>query len=402
MSTSSTSQSASRSRGTQGTVNLREVRHAISGTRSTFTRVRTRRNDHPTAEQTGSQADFVTLVSLVCNIYQNSEHDLIPVQQFHPDAERHEDGGHTCIVSQRAISTSAASKYKRGATDSLAEDIVVKRTRQSVLEPQSSGLKSLINELSIRTHPPIRNHPNIVKFKGIAWDFEDDEATKPRPLLLEELAPQRSLEGFWTKYKFVRMTFQSNIELCLDIAQGLAALHACRIVHGDVKPENILVFPRIGHQDSFMAKLTDFGHSTSAHEKRTTLPAFTPQWCAPEVLVDDHHLEFSGMIATDVYSFGLVVLSIIVGRSYYLSIDDFTTLKQDGTMFGRAMLLVEQEDRQSHDSDFELDTIRSLLRATIRHDSARRSLPRCTRILKRYMLGCLACKFQCLRKTDNA
>ena len=381
MSTASTSRKVSP--GTQGTIHLGEIRHAITNTRSTFTRVRTQHSDHVIAERPGTQADFITLVSLICNIYRDSENDLIPVQQFHPDAERHEDGGHTCVVSQRAISTNAASNYKRGTTDSVAEDIVVKRTRHSVLEPQSSGLRSLINELSIRTHPPIRGHPNIVKFKGIAWDFEDEGATKPRPLLLEELALQRSLEGFWSKYNFVRMTFQAKIELCLDIAEGLTILHACHIVHGDVKPENILIFPRIGCQDSFMAKLTDFGHSASAHEERISLPAFTQQWCAPEVLLDDHRLDFEGMIATDVYSFGLVVLSIIIGRSYYKSLENYTTLKQAGLMLTSAMQLVEQEDRQSHDSDFELDTIRALMHATIRRKPTRRSLSRCIRILKK-------------------
>ena len=369
--------------GTQGTINLGQVRHAITDTRSTFTRVRTRHNDHAIAEVLATQADFITLVSLICKIYRDSENDLIPVQQFHQDAERHENGGHTCVVSQRAIFTNAASNYKRGTTDSMAEDIVIKRTRQSVLEPQSSGLRSLINELLIRTHPPIRGHPNIVKFKGIAWDFEDDVATKPRPLLLEELAPQRSLEGFWEKYKFVRMTFQAKIELCLDIAEGLAILHACHIIHGDVKPDNILIFPRIGRQDSFMAKLTDFGHSTSAHEERTKLPAFTQKWCAPEVLDDDHQLDFEGMIATDAYSFGLVVLSVIISESYCKSIEQFSPLTEADPMLSSAMQLVEDKDRESHDSDFELDTIRALLRCTIRQKPTQRSLSRCIRILKK-------------------
>jgi serine/threonine protein kinase len=380
MATKSTSRSTTSA--FQGAVNLGDLRYSIASTRSTFTRLRTRRGIRKEPDKAGTQADFITLVSLICNLYREYENDLIPIQQFHPDAERHEDGGHACIVSQRAISTSAASNVKRGTTDDLAEDIVVKRTRESVLEPRSNGLKSLLNELRIRTHPPIRNHPNIAKFKGVAWDFEDVEATKPRPLLLEELAPQRSLERFWSDYDFVRMTFQSKMEFCLDIADGLAALHGCRVVHGDVKPENILIFPRIGHHDAFIAKLTDFGHSVSAHEGLTALPAFTPQWSAPEVL-DDHHLDFEGMVATDVYSFGLVILSIVIGRSYYRVLKDFEALKKDDTMFERAMDLVEREDRQNHDSDFELDIILLLLRTTIKGNSSRRSLQRCIRILRR-------------------
>lgn len=95
----------------------------------------------------------------------------------------------------------------------------------------------------------------------------------------------------------------------MDIANGVAVLHECRVAHGDIKPDNILIFLRIGHQDAFMAKLTDFGHSVSEHEALTSMPAFTTQWCAPEVL-DDRHLDFMGMMATDVYSYDLVIFSL--------------------------------------------------------------------------------------------
>ena len=364
----------------QGTVNLGDLRSTLARTRTTFTRLRTRRGREAELNEKLPQPDFITLISLACSLYRDHENVLIPMQQFHPDVERYEDGGHTCIVSQRAISTDTASNVTRGTTNSLAEDIVVKRTRESVLKRNSSGLKSFLNELRIRTHPPIRTHPNIVTFKGIAWDFEDDEATKPRPLLLEELAPQRSLAGFWRNYDFVRMTFESKVDLALDIANGISALHASRIVHGDVKPDNILIFPRIGSQDAFMAKLTDFGHSVSAHEGLRALPAFTPEWSAPEVL-EDKDLTFEDMIATDVYSYGLVVLSVLIGRSYYKDFDDFEAIKRDDTMLEKAMALIEKEDRENHDSDFELDTIRLLLRNALRRKANRRSLRRCMRVI---------------------
>lgn len=179
------------------------------------------------------------------------------------------------------------------------------------------------------------------------------------------------------------MTFQSKLDLSLDIANGISALHASRIVHGDVKPDNILVFPKIGHQDAFMAKLTDFSHSVSAHEGLRALPAFTPQWSSPEVL-EDNDLTFEDMIATDVYSYGLVVLSVMIGRSYHRDFEDFEASKRDDTMLDKAMDLIEREDRQNHDSDFELDTIRLLLRNALRRRASRRSLRRCMRVIYRY------------------
>ena len=364
----------------RGAVNLGDLRFSVSRTRSTFTRWR----NPPSRidEQDGTELDFITLISLICSAYRDYQLDLIPIQQFHPDAERYEDSGHTVLVSHRAIWTTISSNVVRGETADLAEDIVVKRPKDSVLTPGSKGLKSLITELRIRTHPPIRKHPNIAVFKGIAWDFEDDKASRPRPLLLEELAWQKSMVAFWRDYKYVRMTFQSKIELCLDVADGLAALHACGIVHGDVKPDNILIFPRIGYQNAFMAKLTDFGHSVSACDSPSGLPAFTPQWAAPEVL-GDCEVSFDGLISTDVYSYGLVALSIILGRSYFESMPGFMQQREKGTLLEEAMALIENEDRENHDSDFELDIIHSLLSDSVLFDPAQRSLPKCYQTLQR-------------------
>jgi serine/threonine protein kinase len=51
--------------------------------------------------------------------------------------------------------------------------------------------------------------------------------------------------------------------LALDVASGLECLHRCSVLHGDVKPDNILLFPRTGSDESgsYMAKLTDFGNA---------------------------------------------------------------------------------------------------------------------------------------------
>lgn len=381
--TKSLSDKDSGSAQTHGSVNLGDLRSSVSHTRTTFTRRRLPHGQSQVLREVGTQADFITLISIISILYREFDTDLTPIQQFNANTELYEDGGHTCVVSQRAILTNAASNVARGTTDALAEDIVVKRPRESVLASKSSGLKSFITELRIRTHPPIWQHPNIVVFKGVAWDFEDEQALLPRPLLLEEFAPQRSLDRFWRDYNFVRMTFQSKVGFCIDIVAALNALHGSHIVHGDIKPENILIFPKIGHHGSFIAKLTDFGHSVSAQEGLTSLPAFSTFWCAPEVQ-ESVELSFEDMTATDVYSYGLVILSIMIGRSYYHDMPNFEIHRETDTMLDKAMELIEQEDRQNHDSDLELDTIRLLFRATLRRNSKRRSLKRCMHILEKY------------------
>lgn len=52
-------------------------------------------------------------------------------------------------------------------------------------------------------------------------------------------------------------------------------------------------------------------------------------------------------------------------------------------MFTEAVALVEQQDRESHDSDFELDIVRRLLSKTLQMDPNKRSLQHCIRLLRR-------------------
>ncbi|RYP36004.1 hypothetical protein DL767_003571 [Monosporascus sp. MG133] len=373
----------------RGSVSLRDFSNSMAGARATFTQVRdaTKRR----ADDSGPKPDFITFVSLASEIYQAQDDDLIPVQQYQPALETYQGKGHTSLVTHADISRNAPSAYARGAISSFSEGVVIKRPRDIKLEKSSSGLVSFITELRIRFHPTLRTHPHIARLRGVGWGFEDEDATIPQPILLEEFAPQGALDSFWKNWNFVRMTFKSKLEFCRDLADGLHALHTCGVVHGDVKPANILVFPRPGSRDSFAVKLTDFGHSAIESDSQGMLPAFTPQWCAPEATREDDSLAmgFPDMKATDVYSYGLVLLSIMIGRSFYLDyeqVEEVQRDKQNGTLLQRSIEQVEKEDKECMDSDLEVGTVSALLRETIQRDPRLRSLSGCTDIIDRYEL----------------
>ncbi|KAI0549989.1 hypothetical protein F4679DRAFT_544417, partial [Xylaria curta] len=78
------------------------------------------------------------------------------------------------------------------------------------------------------------------------------------------------------------------------------------VIHGDIKPDNILVFRSI--DGSLTAKITDFGFSIrcSHDNARLVLPQSQP-WCAPEL---DEYPEFTPEQArrTDIFSFGMLAL----------------------------------------------------------------------------------------------
>ncbi|KAI0434087.1 hypothetical protein F5Y09DRAFT_337979 [Xylaria sp. FL1042] len=106
--------------------------------------------------------------------------------------------GNSCIVTSRFVSSSTPSGTVRGETRIEESKVIIKRTKKGIWQLQQyAAIHDLVTELRVRSHAPLRNSPYIVDLKGIAWDVENDDEGKPRPLLVEEFAPHRSLETFW-------------------------------------------------------------------------------------------------------------------------------------------------------------------------------------------------------------
>lgn len=104
------------------------------------------------------------------------------------------------------------------------------------------------------------------------------------------------------------LPFANKQKLCYDVARGLSALHACGIVHGDMKHENVLIYRSDDTQLGvpYTAKLADFGgcvmdmsNDDFRRIETWTWPFQAPEWSKP--------LSQEGMKLTDIYSFGLLV-----------------------------------------------------------------------------------------------
>jgi serine/threonine protein kinase len=117
------------------------------------------------------------------------------------------------------------------------------------------------------------------------------------------------------------LPFRVKQTLCYDVGRGLSALHAARIVHGDLKHENVLVFANRSDVTGveYIAKLADFGGSvmdmTSEEFRRMeswTWPFQAPEW--------EDRLAHEGMKLTDVYSFGLLVWRTFLDSEGFVSL----------------------------------------------------------------------------------
>lgn len=72
--------------------------------------------------------------------------------------------------------------------------------------------------------------------------------------------------------------------IALELAYGIREMKSQNIVHGDIKPRNILI------DESCQIKIIDFGTSKileqSKKQYQTIIPVFTPRYAPPELSID--------------------------------------------------------------------------------------------------------------------
>lgn len=118
-------------------------------------------------------------------------------------------------------------------------------------------LQAAVLELCVMRHRPLRKHPNIPAVFGYGWN---QSGTQPMPYLLVQYSHYGTLREY-LDHAGPEMLPKAKTILIGDVASGLSALHACKIVHGDVKMDNVLVFHSWDRPAKALAKLSDFGHS---------------------------------------------------------------------------------------------------------------------------------------------
>lgn len=111
-----------------------------------------------------------------------------------------------------------------------------------------------------------------------------------------------------------RVEFNKAKRWCFDMMSGLHFLHTEGIVHGDIKPHNILIF-------GDKVKICDFGGSFLMTEG-SKLKSFTLKYCAPEVLLNG-----DASFASDVWSLGCVFYELLTGSQLINQDEDVNNAK---------------------------------------------------------------------------
>src|SRR6185436_2507832 len=112
-----------------------------------------------------------------------------------------------------------------------------------------------------------------------------------------------------------KMTLEETKSIGRQIAQGMAAAHAAKIVHGDLKPANIMVTSEGG------AKIMDFG--LAHREPRFSPTAETGSWetdaagglsGTPDYMSPEQARSQVASSQSDVFAVGLILYEMLTGK----------------------------------------------------------------------------------------
>uniref|UniRef100_A0A3Q2EJL6 non-specific serine/threonine protein kinase n=1 Tax=Cyprinodon variegatus TaxID=28743 RepID=A0A3Q2EJL6_CYPVA len=155
----------------------------------------------------------------------------------------------------------------------------------------------------------LSNHPNVVKFYGMF--YKSDNLSGGQLWLVLELCNGGSITELIKSLIMRGQRLQESVisYILYSALLGLQHLHNNRIIHRDVKGNNILLTTEGG------VKLVDFGVSaqlTSARLRRNTSVG-TPFWMAPEVIACEQQYDSSYDARCDVWSLGITAIELAEG-----------------------------------------------------------------------------------------
>ncbi|KAH0775106.1 hypothetical protein KY290_012243 [Solanum tuberosum] len=231
------------------------------------------------------------------------------------------------LIIKTVIARGTFGTVHRGIYD--GQDVAVK-----LLDWGEEGQRSQAEVSSVRTAFSQEvsvwhrlDHPNVTKFIGAAMGTQDLNIQTengfigiPRNLccVVVEYLPGGTLKSFLIKNHRRKLVFKVVVQLALDLARGLSYLHSEKIVHRDVKTENMLL------DRNRTLKIADFGVARveASNPNDMTGETGTLGYMAPEVLNGNPYNR-----KCDVYSFGICLWEIYCCDMPYpdLSFSEVTT-----------------------------------------------------------------------------
>lgn len=192
------------------------------------------------------------------------------------------------IVLMRTLGTGAFGRVRLAQIKATGEYIAVKSLKKQYII-RSKQVDHVASEYHILR---VTNHPFLVNLVGFTQN--------PSYLYFAmEFVAGGDLFTYLRKIGHFdnnqSMLFGAQIVLMFEY------LHSMKIIYRDLKPENLLI-----HKDGYL-KLTDFGFAKIVEERTYTLCG-TPEYIAPEVLLNKGHGK-----PVDWWTLGVLIYEMIAG-----------------------------------------------------------------------------------------
>lgn len=237
----------------------------------------------------------------------------IPVRSSDPDL----DGRY---VRKQKLGGGGQAIVYSGCDTRTDEPVAIKVYRREELEPQDDiDKRAKIVEREKRIMCRLNYHPNLIAFKDHVTDKEGNH------YLIQELFEGRQLDEYVedrlralgaSRGKEMVTPFAVIRSIVMQLVSALAEVHSKKLVHRDVKPDNILC--KQLPDGSMQVKLIDLGIGKSTKET-VALPQLTmdgmivgtPNTMAPEQVEPGR-----GPLSpkTDLFSVGVVIYYLMTGE----------------------------------------------------------------------------------------
>ncbi|KAF6157365.1 hypothetical protein GIB67_004303 [Kingdonia uniflora] len=214
------------------------------------------------------------------------------------------------LIIKTVIARGTFGTVHRGIYDGL--DVAVKLLDWGEeghrTEAEISSLRAAFTQEVVVWHK--LDHPNVTKFIGatmgnaeLSIQTENGHIGMPSNIccVVVEYLPGGALKSYLIKNRRRKLAFKVVHQLALDLARGLSYLHSKKIVHRDVKTENMLL------DKTRTVKIADFGVARVEAQNPNDMTGETGTlgYMAPEVLNGNPYNR-----KCDVYSFGICLWEI--------------------------------------------------------------------------------------------
>lgn len=207
-------------------------------------------------------------------------------------------------------------KYLRYAT-------IIESDIHMTISDKQRELKRILDQMKKWTS---LSHPNVLPFLGYQW--------KDTPLLVFSWYKNGNISQYLKVHPDV-----DRLKLLIQVASGIAFLHSESIVHGGIKPTNVIV------ADDGHPMLMDFGMAPDLRmvERNMTMADSGREnvgYMSPELIEEGNYTK-----ASDVYAFASLLLEILSGQPPYYKLS-----------YVQAMIQITQRKKPSPDDHQDLSS----------------------------------------------